>query len=61
MDMRHMHWDKKWAVPTAAKWSSFKLYLGMLDRVWKVGPGGVGQGDFSGDFKDNGGHGLAER
>ena len=37
MDMRHMDWDTKWTVTTAAKWSSFKLYWGMLNRVTSWG------------------------
>ena len=43
MDMRRMHWGTKWTVIIAVEQSSFTLYLGMLDRVWEVGPAGVGQ------------------
>lgn len=43
MDLRYVPWGTKWTVTAAVRWSSYTLYLAMLDRVWKVGPAGVGQ------------------
>lgn len=41
MDMKYMHWNTKWTVTTAVKWSSLKLCWGCLAHCgewdkWKL-------------------------